>query len=1329
MNSPYMPPVSYSSYIPGRTSVPIAVCPAIVEQNARLKRNLDLHLNVPIQNEYIAGQKFNEPINPNLLSVSMEEQSTKPKVYTLDDITRHQVTTYLKNGIQPPKPLPYETFTDFSDYSGKIAVALTEIPEAIGDTNEVDFQRRGNLPQLPSDFDTSGSFNQRIIGQPGVPGIAGARGIPGQTGSPGKDGKDGQDGQQGPQGTMGIQGIPGADGNVGAPGPRGLKGQDGLKGEKGDKGDKGEQGLVGPAGFGPTGPIGVPGGQGPMGPTGPIGPTGANAQLDPSYVQQLIQSMGYVDNAGVQTLMSQTKDATQNQIQGNIINAVGQTPFSQAQENQIKNLILTNRGIPGIAAATTLTSSGTTSLATNASYSMGVGTINPNAKIDVIGNPNNNGNIAMISSSNASGYVGISADQNNAYGMNIQTNSGNKANISVNDYNNQQTAGLGVGIKQPSAYTHIHASASAPSQNIVQLTQADKGNLSGDYSDKGTTFGLVGKKSLLINNQEQGANTIFAVEGAPTASIHSSGMSVGTYRPPVDSRFHVLGANATDPVYGRFEANNAAAGVAIMNENSSYPVSLNLSSGTSQANVSLAIQPNSQTFNITTAGNNLPAMSVLPSNKVGVNLMNPDHTLSVGGNISQVGTDFRVGYRDTTQGNSNESVALSKKVYDNVLSYANKLTSLFVNPNKDFQHVVMKGNLTHQGSTNTGIDTGSYNNKGVYNPSSNLQNFGTYHNTFNYDVQKQSVNSYIVPITMYVGSRVRIAVRDWDGVQVFELLINKNNTGASLPKQNYYLYKLNNSNIDGRYQFYVQKDLPYLVSVSNSSTQSQSKQNGNVYYLAIKYAVVSGSTTSGMDHFGVEVNGYNIQNGTRPNLTPPPTNATSSDWTLLPQQQIITTDTSGNVGIGTNTPQAKLDVNGNTIIRGTSETTGNASFNSDVSVNGQVSSQVSLSAPVVKATGNGLVQSEANNWGPYTRYQESDGSLTDVGHNSGLFQVRPSGEDSFRTTWDASGNVAINGTKATLGDSTNSNPNSWGVNFYAGHSGNGSRIAAGDNSGNRRIMMGTLNAFGGGNDGGYIGTDTNDTLNLMTNYQTRMKVNTDGSTDFMGNTAWNMGGTNMTNNWRSTANNTNSEISNDTGGYKALMLVGNSSNRNNRQVKVWDKLGINTNDNLNSQLVVGGNAEVSGNLSAGSLTETSDRRLKKNIKPLSFSDADKVMRLEPVFYKLKKTNEENVGLIAQDVEKVFPDLVITDKTGMKSVNYSRLNVYLLKMVQEQQKQIHNLTKDRKDLTTNRNFVHHQRQLNDKIKENFKIKASFHLKIPKLYEIMDEQRKIIRLVMG
>lgn len=79
----------------------------------------------------------------------------------------------------------------------------------------------------------------------------------------------------------------------------------------------------------------------------------------------------------------------------------------------------------------------------------------------------------------------------------------------------------------------------------------------------------------------------------------------------------------------------------------------------------------------------------------------------------------------------------------------------------------------------------------------------------------------------------------------------------------------------------------------------------------------------------------------------------------------------------------------------------------------------------------------------------------------------------------------------------------------------------------------------------------------------------------------------------------------------------------------------------------------------------------------------KIRKLRPVFFKWRKNefpqfNFEDgaqVGLIAQELEKVFPELVCEGKEGFKEIKYGWLPFYLLQAIIEQQKEIEKLKKE------------------------------------------------------
>ena len=100
--------------------------------------------------------------------------------------------------------------------------------------------------------------------------------------------------------------------------------------------------------------------------------------------------------------------------------------------------------------------------------------------------------------------------------------------------------------------------------------------------------------------------------------------------------------------------------------------------------------------------------------------------------------------------------------------------------------------------------------------------------------------------------------------------------------------------------------------------------------------------------------------------------------------------------------------------------------------------------------------------------------------------------------------------------------------------------------------------------------------------------------------------------------------------------------------------------------------DSTGNLTAsGTVTANSDERLKENVETIE--DAlEKVKQLRGVEYDHKKTGDHCLGVIAQEVEKIVPDVVYEDALGVKSVAYMNMVALLIEAVKDQQKQIDEL---------------------------------------------------------
>lgn len=83
----------------------------------------------------------------------------------------------------------------------------------------------------------------------------------------------------------------------------------------------------------------------------------------------------------------------------------------------------------------------------------------------------------------------------------------------------------------------------------------------------------------------------------------------------------------------------------------------------------------------------------------------------------------------------------------------------------------------------------------------------------------------------------------------------------------------------------------------------------------------------------------------------------------------------------------------------------------------------------------------------------------------------------------------------------------------------------------------------------------------------------------------------------------------------------------------------------------------------GDITSTSDMRLKENIATIG-SALDKVSRLRGVYFNKIGESERKLGLIAQEVEGIVPEVVNEDDSGIKSVAYANLVGLLIEAIKE-----------------------------------------------------------------
>src|SRR5262245_32331582 len=111
-------------------------------------------------------------------------------------------------------------------------------------------------------------------------------------------------------------------------------------------------------------------------------------------------------------------------------------------------------------------------------------------------------------------------------------------------------------------------------------------------------------------------------------------------------------------------------------------------------------------------------------------------------------------------------------------------------------------------------------------------------------------------------------------------------------------------------------------------------------------------------------------------------------------------------------------------------------------------------------------------------------------------------------------------------------------------------------------------------------------------------------------------------------------------------------------------------------------------------TLTSSKRFKENIKPIS-NNSEILFALKPVTFRYKKeidpTGTPQLGLVAEDVEKVNPDLIVRDKEGKPySVRYDQVNAMLLNEFLKEHHKVQEL--EASNVQLKHDFAEHQKQI-------------------------------------
>jgi hypothetical protein len=138
----------------------------------------------------------------------------------------------------------------------------------------------------------------------------------------------------------------------------------------------------------------------------------------------------------------------------------------------------------------------------------------------------------------------------------------------------------------------------------------------------------------------------------------------------------------------------------------------------------------------------------------------------------------------------------------------------------------------------------------------------------------------------------------------------------------------------------------------------------------------------------------------------------------------------------------------------------------------------------------------------------------------------------------------------------------------------------------------------------------------------------------------------------------------------STITVSDDTSTNATRYPVFEDVtsGISTSINVSSTKLTFNPS--TGTLSATQITSLSDINKKKNIRPIE-NAIEITKKLEGVRFDWKDTDAPSLGVIAQEVEKVLPELVV-ESDGVKSVSYGNIVGVLIEAIKEQQVRIEEL---------------------------------------------------------
>ena len=203
-------------------------------------------------------------------------------------------------------------------------------------------------------------------------------------------------------------------------------------------------------------------------------------------------------------------------------------------------------------------------------------------------------------------------------------------------------------------------------------------------------------------------------------------------------------------------------------------------------------------------------------------------------------------------------------------------------------------------------------------------------------------------------------------------------------------------------------------------------------------------------------------------------------------------------------------------------------------------------------------------------------------------------------------------------------------------------------------------SFDADSDSGMYRATTN-SLGFSTGGTNALTIDASQNTSFAGNIAAGVAQINVINNQA----NSHNIIYRDS----TTTIIGGGSSSN--KLYVLDNGDVGVNDSSPSYKL-----DVDGTIRAtGDVIAYSDERIKENIKTIE-NPLNKVDKLRGVEFNKIGEDEKSIGVIAQEIEKILPEVVREDDKGMKSVAYGNITGVLIEAIKELKAEIEELKKSK-----------------------------------------------------